>query len=260
MAIEYQNYSQNTNTNNMTNRINSNRYKTKLCKNYMEGHCQFEGRCNYAHGRSELRILSEEEKEVCWFFNNGTCANGNFCPYRHEYSTARKPMKLQYPCFEQHIHGNCDLSNCSLEHYPLTDEEFNFHFPQMKRPTFITITPIKSTDAGFNWSKGIPNTIKGSPETPRSFDDSNDSNDSNNNCNIRSISPDWGYKIFYKHPVDNQIAEIENQVENDTMNSNNLPEEVNILIEKIMCAAEKLKVYAKQNPEIYHNALSRLLY
>jgi hypothetical protein len=217
-----------------TQNNNTNRYKTKFCKNYEDGNCQFGSKCSYAHGKSDLRILNEDEKEICWFFNNGTCTNGNLCPYLHEYSNARKPVKLQRPCFEYHVHNECNDDECQLEHYKLTDEEFTFHFPNMRSSFSINIDlNTNYKNAGFNWSNGVPDTIK--------------------NSIARSNSPDWGEKIFYKHPVDNMCNNVDKT-------NNTIPDEVNILIENIMCAAEKLKMYSKLNPEIYNNALSRLLF
>lgn len=34
-------------------------YKTKLCRNYMNGHCQFGNSCQFAHGSEELRVRTE---------------------------------------------------------------------------------------------------------------------------------------------------------------------------------------------------------
>ena len=34
-------------------------YKTKLCRNYMHGYCQFGSSCQFAHGNQELRVRTE---------------------------------------------------------------------------------------------------------------------------------------------------------------------------------------------------------
>ena len=34
-------------------------YKTKLCRNYMHGYCQFGSSCQFAHGDQELRVRTE---------------------------------------------------------------------------------------------------------------------------------------------------------------------------------------------------------
>ena len=34
-------------------------YKTKLCRNYMRGNCQFGSSCQFAHGNQELRVRTE---------------------------------------------------------------------------------------------------------------------------------------------------------------------------------------------------------
>ena len=44
------------------------KYKTELCKNWLNGFCLFENKCAFAHGRNELRnkiaTKSEEIEEI----------------------------------------------------------------------------------------------------------------------------------------------------------------------------------------------------
>ncbi|CAG9334454.1 unnamed protein product [Blepharisma stoltei] len=57
------------------------RYKTELCKNWIEGKCNFGEFCNFAHGECELTTVN---KSVCKQFQNyGYCLKGSNCLYIH---------------------------------------------------------------------------------------------------------------------------------------------------------------------------------
>lgn len=55
-------------------------YKTKICRNWENGHCVFGNKCHFAHGESEL---VDVKPKLCWFFSNSKCHNGNKCPFLH---------------------------------------------------------------------------------------------------------------------------------------------------------------------------------
>lgn len=64
------------------------RYKTELCRPYEEsGHCRYGDKCQFAHGRGELRALSRHPKyktERCRTFHTvGFCAYGSRCHFIH---------------------------------------------------------------------------------------------------------------------------------------------------------------------------------
>lgn len=79
-------------------------YKTQLCQNFKRGCCHYGEACLYAHGINEIRNTvpnSQNEKgllgrtkdahhriydefQLCrWFFNEGQCAYGDKCRFRH---------------------------------------------------------------------------------------------------------------------------------------------------------------------------------
>ncbi|CAI7869379.1 unnamed protein product [Closterium sp. NIES-54] len=63
-------------------------YKTELCRSWEEtGACRYGGKCQFAHGREELRAVARHPKyktEVCRTFNlNGTCPYGTRCRFIH---------------------------------------------------------------------------------------------------------------------------------------------------------------------------------
>ncbi|GJP40579.1 hypothetical protein CLOM_g243 [Closterium sp. NIES-68] len=63
-------------------------YKTELCRSWEEtGACRYGGKCQFAHGRDELRAVARHPKyktEVCRTFNlNGTCPYGTRCRFIH---------------------------------------------------------------------------------------------------------------------------------------------------------------------------------
>ena len=73
---------------------------------------------------------------VCWFFNNGGCKNKQ-CNFNHVVGRARKPLKLQQPCWDHHNPLTiCKAKDkCNLDHdYELTKREWDFHCAQYEYP------------------------------------------------------------------------------------------------------------------------------
>jgi hypothetical protein len=67
---------------------NQSLYKTELCRSFEEtGSCRYGLKCQFAHGRSELRHVSRHPKyktEVCKTFHTiGTCPYGKRCRFIH---------------------------------------------------------------------------------------------------------------------------------------------------------------------------------
>jgi len=65
-----------------------NLYKTELCRSFEEtGTCRYSSKCQFAHGRSELRPVLRHPKyktEVCKTFHTiGTCPYGKRCRFIH---------------------------------------------------------------------------------------------------------------------------------------------------------------------------------
>jgi len=64
-------------------------YKTELCRTFMEtGACPYSAKCQFAHGRDELRPVKRHPKyktEICrTFHTSGTCPYGNRCRFIHD--------------------------------------------------------------------------------------------------------------------------------------------------------------------------------
>ncbi|QDZ24889.1 hypothetical protein HOP50_15g74320 [Chloropicon primus] len=67
-------------------------YKTELCRSWEEtGSCRYGGKCQFAHGKSELRPIARHPKyktEICrTFATNGTCPYGTRCRFIHYVSS-----------------------------------------------------------------------------------------------------------------------------------------------------------------------------
>lgn len=65
------------------------RYKTELCRSFEEtGYCRYGDKCQFAHGRSELRTVSRHQKyksELCTnFHDEGQCLYGIRCCFVHK--------------------------------------------------------------------------------------------------------------------------------------------------------------------------------
>lgn len=61
------------------------KYKTEICKNWVNGHCQFANSCAFAHGKDELRNKTNlpKTKECKHFSEVGFCAYGERCQFKH---------------------------------------------------------------------------------------------------------------------------------------------------------------------------------
>ena len=73
------------------------KYKTELCKSFMENHfCQYGNKCRFAHGEEELVIKAKNanyKRKLCKsFYNAGFCTYGIRCNYQHE---QRKISEIQ---------------------------------------------------------------------------------------------------------------------------------------------------------------------
>ncbi len=51
-------------------------YKTRLCRNYMAGHCSYSDHCTFAHGEAELRAHLHDQAAIevgRWWWWVGEC-------------------------------------------------------------------------------------------------------------------------------------------------------------------------------------------
>lgn len=74
------------------------KYKTELCRNWLEGGCEYQSKCSFAHGTEELRqpqTRSENyrSKACRQFFEAGYCMYGGRCQFRH--TVRREAERLQ---------------------------------------------------------------------------------------------------------------------------------------------------------------------
>ncbi|GAQ85195.1 hypothetical protein KFL_002230160 [Klebsormidium nitens] len=74
-------------------------YKTELCRSWEEtGACRYGAKCQFAHGREELREIQRHPKyktEICRTFStNGTCPYGTRCRFIHGSAPPKKDAPL----------------------------------------------------------------------------------------------------------------------------------------------------------------------
>ena len=95
-------------------RKNDPKYKTELCKSFMETNfCVYGNKCRFAHGYKELvgkRPINHYKQKMCnSFFNKGYCPYGNRCNFKHD---ERKLGQINLPYYYSHL--------------------LSLHFPQLK--------------------------------------------------------------------------------------------------------------------------------
>lgn len=76
------------------------RYKTEICRNFKErSRCIYGDRCQFAHGRRELRDVVRNAKyktKLCQkYWMSGYCAYGPRCNFLHEEATPEEKANLQ---------------------------------------------------------------------------------------------------------------------------------------------------------------------
>ena len=64
------------------------KFKTEICRNYQNGHCEYGSKCAFAHGEKELREAPTDfeaaKKQPCErLMKYGYCLYGEECPYDH---------------------------------------------------------------------------------------------------------------------------------------------------------------------------------
>jgi len=82
---------------NTPSKFNSSLYKTEICRSWSEfGLCPYSHDCHYAHGFAELRVKPKPhwkyKTEMCKKYLNGYCPYGSRCCFVHEQNEFQKPV------------------------------------------------------------------------------------------------------------------------------------------------------------------------
>ncbi|CAG9315420.1 unnamed protein product [Blepharisma stoltei] len=60
------------------------KYKTEICKNWLNSQCHFGDNCMFAHGKEELRKKFIQMPQQCKSFSEtGFCVYGDRCQFKH---------------------------------------------------------------------------------------------------------------------------------------------------------------------------------
>ena len=102
-------------------RKNDPKYKTELCKSFMETNfCVYGNKCRFAHGYNELVVKKQinhyKQKPCNSFFYKGYCPYGNRCNFKHD---ERKIQEIGLPYYYSHL--------------------LSFHLPQLKTCTRLSV-------------------------------------------------------------------------------------------------------------------------
>ena len=86
-------------------RKNDPKYKTELCKKFMETNfCEYGNKCRFAHGYNELVVkkqINHYKQKLCnSFFNKGYCPYGSRCNFKHD---ERKIQQIPLPYYFSHL-------------------------------------------------------------------------------------------------------------------------------------------------------------
>lgn len=59
------------------------KYRTELCRNWVQGHCAFGSKCLFAHGIDKIREKTSEVKPCTQYLQRGYCLYGSRCQFSH---------------------------------------------------------------------------------------------------------------------------------------------------------------------------------
>ena len=84
---------------------NDPKYKTELCKSFMETNfCVYGNKCRFAHGYKDLVVkkqINNYKQKLCnSFFKKGFCPYGNRCNFKHD---ERKLKDISIPYYYSHL-------------------------------------------------------------------------------------------------------------------------------------------------------------
>jgi len=84
---------------------NDPKYKTELCKSFMETNfCVYGNKCRFAHGYNDLVVkkqINNYKQKLCnSFFKKGFCPYGNRCNFKHD---ERKLKDMSLPYYYPHL-------------------------------------------------------------------------------------------------------------------------------------------------------------
>jgi hypothetical protein len=84
---------------------NDPKYKTELCKSFMETNfCVYGNKCRFAHGNDELvfkKLVNHYKQKLCnTFFKKGYCPYGNRCNFKHN---ELKMEQIEFPYYFSHL-------------------------------------------------------------------------------------------------------------------------------------------------------------
>ena len=100
---------------------NDPKYKTELCKTFMETNfCAYGNKCRFAHGYKELVVkkqINHYKQKLCnSFHKKGFCPYGNRCNFKHD---ERKIKEIGVPYYYSHL--------------------ISLHLPQLKNSRRLTV-------------------------------------------------------------------------------------------------------------------------
>ena len=85
-------------------KVSEEKYKTEMCKNWMETDtCRYGNKCQFAHGKEELDIFRSSKKDdnkrtknCRVFYKEKQCMYGSRCMFRHEHRHYNQIMRHYY--------------------------------------------------------------------------------------------------------------------------------------------------------------------
>ena len=120
------------------------RYKTALCKKYMQSQsCPYGDKCQFAHGEQELRTFNGHQQNMMYAIGMGSKNQNNMLNYKIvKCKNWEKDKSCKYGAHCTYAHGEEELRNKADNLYQM-NPTFPLMMPKITNPQNIDMTQMQ---------------------------------------------------------------------------------------------------------------------
>ena len=133
------------------------RYKTALCKKYMQSQsCPYGDKCQFAHGEQELRTFNGHQQNMMYAIGMGSKNQNNMLNYKIvKCKNWEKDKSCKYGAHCTYAHGEEELRNKADNLYQM-NPTFPLMMPIITNPQNIDMTHIQQFMPNYQFMMPMP--------------------------------------------------------------------------------------------------------